>query len=236
MPVRDFGHYVALPVDRDSAMVVQAGSPLRLVRVVSPGMETPPPVRIVAEEDAEASVVFVMLPGVMSASLELRADLAGRGARISVYGLYLCGGDEKVSVRTDIRHLVPETSSFQLVKGIAGGRARASFDGRIVVAPEAQMTEALQTNHNILLSEAARVETRPQLEIYADDVKCSHGATVGRMDELEQFYMRSRGIPESEAKYLQLISFISPILDALPEGKRDGISSVAADNLRLILA
>ena len=84
---------------------------------------------------------------------------------------------------------------------------------------DAQVTEAYQENHNLLLSDTAKVDTMPQLEIYADDVKCSHGATIGKLNEDEQFYMRSRGIPESEAKVLQMVSFISPVLDILPDGE-----------------
>ena len=97
-----------------------------------------------------------------------------------------------------------------------------SFDGRIIVAPDAQQTEAYQENHNILLSDDAHVETTPQLEIYADDVKCSHGATVGRLDEDAQFYMRSRGIPEKEARVLQMLSFLSPVT---PEGREKEVDA-----------
>ena len=105
-------------------------------------------------------------------------------------------------------------SSTQLIKGIAGGTAKVSFDGTIVVAPDAQKTEAFQENHNIALSPDALVETRPQLEIYADDVKCSHGATVGSLNEDERFYMRSRGIPDAQARTLQMLSFLSPVIPA----------------------
>ena len=90
-------------------------------------------------------------------------------------------------------------------------------------APDAQKTEAYQENHNILLDDTARVETRPQLEIYADDVECSHGATTGYLNPDEQFYMRSRGIPEDEARRLQVISFLSSVLEDVPEEVRDGI-------------
>jgi Fe-S cluster assembly protein SufD len=104
--------------------------------------------------------------------------------------------------------------SHQLFNGIAGGTSRVTFDGRIIVAPDAQQTEAYQENHNIVLSEGARVETTPQLEIYADDVKCSHGATTGRLDEDALFYMRTRGVPEAEAKVLQMISFLAAVTPA----------------------
>ena len=96
------------------------------------------------------------------------------------------------------------------------GYARVEFDGRIVVAPDAQKTEAYQTAQTLQLSDTAVVQTSPQLEIYADDVKCSHGATVGSLNEDEQFYMRSRGISLEEARRLQIISFLSPVTEDLP--------------------
>ena len=95
-----------------------------------------------------------------------------------------------------------------------------TFEGRIVVAPDAQKTEAYQENHNIVLTDSAHVETTPQLEIYADDVKCSHGATVGRLDEDALFYMRTRGVPERDARVLQMLSFLSPVT---PDADRDRV-------------
>ena len=94
------------------------------------------------------------------------------------------------------------------------------FYGKIIVAPDAQKTEAYQTNHNLIVSAGAKAEAKPQLEIYADDVKCSHGATVGQLNEDEQFYMRSRGIPENEARVLQMISFIAPVLAKVEDENR----------------
>ena len=113
-----------------------------------------------------------------------------------------------------MHHRSPGCKSTQLFNGIAGGEAQVNFHGTIVVAPDAQQTEAYQENHNIVLTESARVVTKPQLEIYADDVKCSHGATVGQLNADEIFYMRSRGIPENEAKTLQMLSFLSPVIPA----------------------
>ena len=97
------------------------------------------------------------------------------------------------------------------------------FLGTIVVAPDAQQTEAYQENHNIVLTPEAKVHTQPQLEIYADDVKCSHGATVGQLSAEELFYMRSRGIPEAEARTLQMLSFLSPVI---PEGREEEMENV----------
>ncbi len=156
---------------------------------------------------------FVVLPG-ESRDIDLSIDLTGPGAQAHVKALYLCNGEEKVNFRILMHHRAPGCHSTQQVKGIAGGCAQVHFDGTIVVAPEAQQTEAYQENHNIVLTEQARVQTRPQLEIYADDVKCSHGATVGQLNPDELFYMRSRGIPEAEARTLQMLSFLSPVVPA----------------------
>ena len=144
-------------------------------------------------------------------------DIVGEGAHVNLSGLYICPGDEQVRYTIRLHHRVPQCVSYQLFKGIVAGTAKVRFDGRIIVAPDAQKTEAYQENHNLLLSETAVVDTLPQLEIYADDVKCSHGATVGRLNEDEQFYMRSRGIPEDEARILQMLSFLSPVIDKVAD-------------------
>jgi Fe-S cluster assembly protein SufD len=158
---------------------------------------------------------FVVLPG-ESRDIHLTVDLVAPGAEAHIKALYLSKADEKVNFHILMHHRAPGCRSTQLIKGIAGGEARVTFGGTIVVAPDAQQTEAYQENHNIVLSEQARVDTCPQLEIYADDVKCSHGATVGALNPDELFYMRSRGIPEQEARTLQMLSFLSPVI---PEGR-----------------
>jgi Fe-S cluster assembly protein SufD len=123
-----------------------------------------------------------------------------------------------------------------LFKGIAGGASRVDFYGKIIVAQDAQKTEAYQENHNILLSDEAKVDTKPQLEIYADDVKCSHGATIGRLNEEEQFYMRSRGISLEDAKVLQMISFIAPVLENIPdEAQREAVAAQFESDIRNII-
>lgn len=166
-------------------------------------------------------LTYVVLPG-ESRDIDVAVDLTGEGANLEIKALYLSRADEKVRIRTLVHHRVKNCHSRQLIKGIAGGSADVRFDGVIVVAPGADGTEALQENHNIILSETAKVETLPQLEIYADDVKCSHGATVGRLGEEELFYMRSRGIPEKEAMVLQMLSFVSPVV---PEGREEEIAA-----------
>ena len=175
--------------------------------------------RVAAGERLELQ--FVVLPG-ESREIEVSIDLEGPGAEAHIKGLYLCGADEKVRFRVLMHHRAPGCRSTQLFNGIAGGKADVRFDGTIVVAPDAQQTEAYQENHNIVLTPEAKVETKPQLEIYADDVKCSHGATVGQLNEDELFYMRSRGIPEAEARTLQMLSFLSPVI---PAGREEEIEA-----------
>ena len=170
-------------------------------------------------------LTFVVLPG-ESRDIDVAIDLVGEGAEVSLKGLYLCGGDERVNFRILMHHRAPGCVSRQLFNGIAGGSARVTFEGRIIVAPDAQKTEAYQENHNIVLSDQAHAETMPQLEIYADDVKCSHGATVGRLDEEALFYMRTRGVPEKDAKVLQMLSFLSPVT---PESDRERVEKAVLE-------
>ena len=168
------------------------------------------------EAGESRNVTLVFLPGA-TGRFVLEADLVGPGASLDLSGLYLCPDSEQLDLRLLVRHSVGGCVSRQLFKGLVGGTARAAFDGLVYVAPDAQKTEAYQENHTILLSDNARVETRPQLEIYADDVQCSHGATTGYLNPEELFYLRSRGIPEAEARRLQMVAFLAPVLRRLPE-------------------
>lgn len=180
-------------------------------------------------------LVFLMYPGV-NCDVKLDVILAGEGAEANIYGAYVCGGDERVKFAVDMHHNLPHCNSRQLFKGIAGGASRVDFYGKIIVAQDAQKTEAYQENHNILLSDDARVDTKPQLEIYADDVKCSHGATIGRLNEEEQFYMRSRGISLEDAKVLQMISFIAPVLENIPDdAQREAVAAQFESDIRKII-
>lgn len=192
------------------------------------------PESISLEGGERLAVVLVALPGV-SADVKMRVDLNGEGADFVLNGIGICSSDEKVSVSVELHHNVPRCTSSQLFKNLVGGTARSAFYGRIVVAQDAQKTEAYQANHNLLLSDGARVDTKPQLEIYADDVKCSHGATVGKLNEDEQFYMRSRGISLEEARFLQMISFVSPVFDAVPdEGEKESLREEVVSAIRSI--
>ena len=221
-----------LSVDRHPLAVGGTSSTQRSTKTVAAeGFLSGIPQSIVVEKDAEVNIVIVVFPQT-SCDVKLDVRLVGEGAKANIYGAYVCGSDEKVRIAVDMHHDVPHCDSRQLFKGIAGGASRVDFYGKIIVAQDAQKTEAYQENHNILLSDDARVDTKPQLEIYADDVKCSHGATIGRLNEEEQFYMRSRGITLEDAKVLQMISFLAPVLEAVPETDREALSSQIESAIR----
>ena len=201
------------------------------VVIVSEGLLTR---QLEVQAGQKADIVLLVMPGI-SCDVRLDVTLAGEGAEANIYGAYVCGGLEKVKIAVDMHHDVPLCNSRQLFKGIAGGSSRVDFYGKIIVAQDAQRTEAYQENHNILLSDDAKVDTKPQLEIYADDVKCSHGATIGRLNEEEQFYMRSRGITLEDAKVLQMISFLAPVLENVQDpAQREDLTSRLEDAIRNI--
>ena len=141
---------------------------------------------------------FTLAMGGALARHNLHARLNGENVETLMYGLYLTRGDQVVDNHTAIYHDQPNCRSWEVYKGVLDGRSRAVFNGKVFVKPEAQKTDAKQTNRNLLLSDTAKVDTKPQLEIFADDVKCTHGATVGRLDDVALFYARSRGVPGGE--------------------------------------
>ncbi|MDE5559415.1 MAG: Fe-S cluster assembly protein SufD, partial [Bacteroidales bacterium] len=139
-------------------------------------------------------------------------NLNGVQAEASALGLYLVDGTQKVNNRVKINHNSPEARSRQLFKGILDDSASGRFEGHVLVASGAQKTEAYQTNRNLLLTKKAKFQTKPYLEIYADDVKCSHGATVGQLDEKALFYMRCRGISQATARRLLMYAFAAEVI------------------------
>ena len=141
------------------------------------------------------------------------ATLDGEGAEVTLNGLYLADGDRLVDNHTTIDHARPHCPSHEVYKGIMGGRARAVFNGKIIVRPDAQKTDAKQTNRALLLSDDALINTKPQLEIFADDVKCTHGAAIGQLDEDALFYLRARGLTYYEARDMLIHAFAGEILE-----------------------
>jgi Fe-S cluster assembly protein SufD len=141
------------------------------------------------------------------------ATLDGEGAEVTLNGLYLADGDRLVDNHTTIDHARPHCPSHEVYKGILGGRARAVFNGKIIVRQDAQKTDAKQTNRALLLSDEALINTKPQLEIFADDVKCTHGAAIGQLDEDAIFYLRARGLTFFEARDMLIHAFAGEILE-----------------------
>ena len=147
-----------------------------------------------------------------SANARYTINLQGAHAESEVNGVFLTGDEEHAELTIRTNHLVADCSSRSIARGVAGGKSVGRFEGMVYVAQDAQRTDAEQQNRNLLLSEKARIETMPQLEIYADDVKCSHGATVGQMDQEAIYYMRQRGIAEEQARRLQILGFVDELV------------------------
>jgi Fe-S cluster assembly protein SufD len=144
--------------------------------------------------------------------------LAGEGGECLINGLFVGSGKQHLDNYMHVEHASPHCSSRQFYNGILDDNAHGVFHGRIVVHKDAQKTDAKQTNRNLLLSDDAQIDTKPQLEIYADDVKCTHGATIGQLDENALFYLRSRGMTEVEARQLLLLAFASECVERMRPG------------------
>ena len=158
---------------------------------------------------------FVLTLGAKLSRTEIHARLAGPNAAVHLNGAQLLGGSQHGDITTVVAHDAPSCASRQTVKNVLSGRSRGVFQGRIEVARAAQKTDGYQMNQALLLSPDAEIDCKPQLEIYADDVKCSHGATVGELDADQLFYLRSRGIPNEEARAILVRSFLAAAMDGI---------------------
>lgn len=181
---------------------------------------------------ASIKVSFLTLHG-GSIENKIQVNIDGEKGNVDLSGLYLVDGNQFVSNVVEMRHNVADCTSSQLFKGVLDNESSARFSGIIYVKQDAQRIDAYQANHNLLLSDKARIHTEPQLEIYADDVKCSHGATIGRLDENELFYLRSRGIPMKEAKILQQMAFAYSVLEKISNSElRERMENLVEKRLR----
>ena len=184
--------------------------------------------------DSRYSAQSISLGGAL-ARTDIGVVLDGERAEASLDGLYLGDGTQMADTHLTVRHASPNCNSYQLYKGILAGRAKSVFNGRIVVDQDAQKTDAKQSNRNLLLSDDAVVNSNPQLEIFADDVRCTHGSTVGQLDDEAVFYLRSRGIGREEAIQLLTLAFAGEILERIPvAGLRDRLEQVVAARLAAI--
>jgi Fe-S cluster assembly protein SufD len=166
------------------------------------------------ERDANVTSRTIAIGGGLVRN-DVNTALLGEGASCSLEGLFIVDGSEHVDNHTVIDHARPHCTSNELFKGILDGNGRGIFDGTIIVRPDAQKTSSRQVNNNLLLSETAIVDSKPTLEIHADDVKCNHGSTIGQLDEEAMFYLRARGIGEEEARNLLIHAFAADIIDRM---------------------
>ena len=160
---------------------------------------------------------FILTVGGKLSRNEVRSELAGEQADTHVSGAYMVRGDQHVDTTTFIDHAVPSCTSREVYKGVIDDTARAVFQGKILVRPGAQKTDGYQQNRALLLSDTAEIDAKPELEIYADDVKCSHGATAGELDDEALFYLRARGIDKETARGLLIGAFLAEALEEIPE-------------------
>jgi Fe-S cluster assembly protein SufD len=162
----------------------------------------------------------------------LSLNLLDSGCEGNMYGLYLLNGKTHVDNHTNVDHTKPHAQSNELYKGVLADSSRGVFNGKIFVRQDAQKTNAFQQNNNILLSEDAIVNTKPQLEIWADDVKCSHGCTTGQLDEEALFYLRARGLGKEQAKGMLLYAFTGEVMDHIAdEAFQNHIVSIVQNRL-----
>jgi Fe-S cluster assembly protein SufD len=168
------------------------------------------------ERDADYRALLVAL-GAGLAREDFRIALAGAGAHCGLNGAYLLGGEQHCDITTVITHEAPHTTCDEAIKGALDGKSQGVFQGLIKVERDSQRIEGNQSHHALLLSRTAEVDAKPELEIYADDVKCSHGATVGELDREALFYFRSRGIPERQARRMLIGSFLAEVIESFGE-------------------
>jgi Fe-S cluster assembly protein SufD len=158
---------------------------------------------------------FSFATGAQLSRTNIYTTLDGVAAECTLNGLYLADGTQHVDHQTRIEHVQPNCPSREVYKGVLDGRSHGVFNGKVYVHPEAQKTDGKQSNNNLLLSPTARVDTKPQLEIFADDVRCTHGATVGRLDQNAMFYLNSRGIGADAARTLLTYAFAADVLEMI---------------------
>ena len=185
--------------------------------------------------DSQFASRAVALGAALSRSA-IATRLGAPGAACDFDGLYIADGTQHVDHHTTIDHARPRGTSRELYKGILAGRATGVFNGKVFVRPDAQQTDAQQMNQNLLLSDDAQVDTKPQLEIFADDVKCSHGATIGQLDEDAIFYLRARGIDQPEARRLLIYGFANELVARVRvEPLRRQLEAVLAERLPVVV-
>jgi Fe-S cluster assembly protein SufD len=221
-------------VNGASQLVLRPGATLRHYRFLEEGADAVHTHTALARLEENASLEsFNLVLGGRLTRTEVHVALAGRGARVALNGAYGLVGQEHCDNTTVVEHIAAETASRQVFKGVLGGRSRAVFQGRISVKPDAQKIDGHQLCKTMLLSDGAEIDTKPELEILADDVKCSHGATAGEIDAEQLFYMRARGVPEAEARAMLIHAFLT---DVVEEVSHDAVRAALAARIAAWLA
>ena len=215
-------------------MEIAAGGELRHARIQDRalGHSQTQSLSVTLERDATFLSAAFDLGGQLTRN-DLLVDLPEAGASAEFHGIYLTADDQHVDNHTRVDHRVGPARSRQEYRGILAGRSRAVWNGKALVYEGADGTDAEQSNHNLLLSDSAEIDTKPELEIYAEDVRCSHGTTVGQLDEKALFYLRSRGLAEDDARQLLVQAFAARTLDAIPVAAiRERVAKLLDERLR----
>ncbi|MGN0235124.1 MAG: SufD family Fe-S cluster assembly protein [Paludibacteraceae bacterium] len=201
-------------------LTLAAGEHRELVFVNEPMLN----LHIVQEAGSSLRVHALYLPALPNQSgtneAQITVEQQGEGCLTEIYGLAFLHGEEQVHLTTNVQHLIGGGSSRQLIKFVLDDASQGEFYGQLRIAPDAQKTEAHQTNRNLLLSEKALMRTRPQLEIYADDVKATHGATTGQLDESALFYMQQRCLDAQTARKLLINAFMQDVVNTISDEQR----------------
>jgi Fe-S cluster assembly protein SufD len=201
------------------------GATLRHVRLQREGMRAYHVGTVEAHQARDSHLEsFSFATGAALSRQNIYTTLDGEGCGSTLNGLYMLDGEQHCDHQTQIVHAQPNCYSRELYKGVLDGRSHGVFNGKVYVHPIAQKTDGKQTNNTLLLSDKAQVDTKPQLEIFADDVKCTHGATVGRLDETAAFYMKSRGVSRDLARRLLTYAFAADVLETIDQpAVREGL-------------
>jgi Fe-S cluster assembly protein SufD len=208
---------VGLPTSQVS-VVLEDGARLELLRMINPGVAFACESRLQVRQAANSSLrSFFVTKGGNAVRDHVNILLEGQGSEAFLNGLHHLAGDAEAESHTLVDHAAPSTMSNQLYKSILRDKSHSVFNGKIMVRREAQLTNSYQLNKNLLLSSEARVDTKPQLEIFADDVKCSHGATIGQLDDEQMFYLQTRGMDRALAGEMLIHGFIEDVLDQIKD-------------------
>jgi Fe-S cluster assembly protein SufD len=222
----------------DFSLAVSLGEGARLERIVL--MDEPADAISISYAEIDLQPGARLAQTVIAAGAKLQRHEThvrhpGGGADIRLDGLYLLDGKRHADLTTVLAHIAPDGTTHQLTKGLAKDQARGVFQGRILVEQGADRTDARMGHHALLLNDGAEIDAKPELEIYADEVSCAHGNTLGSLDEQALFYMRSRGLPEHEARALLMQAFVGEVVDRIEhEGARQAVAAWVALRLEAL--